>query len=144
MHTFCVAFPFQVYTRAAVQYHRPGSHCFSVFLSSGLLLLWPRPLLPVLLLLPGRQVVAEHAGHVHALPRHGLRHLLPHAVSHRVRGRQGERESLVLPQGTQTPLHRVTHGRHHGMHTHTDTHISVNIQIMHTIIIQINVITKNN
>lgn len=67
-------------------------------LSSDMLLLRTSSLLALLCLLPSGQVLHQHAGHVHPLPHHELRRVLPHAVPHRLRARQGERERRTTPQ----------------------------------------------
>lgn len=60
-----------------------------------MLLLRTGALLALLCLLSAGQVVQQHPGHVHAVPHHELRRVLPHAVPHRLRAGQGKREQPV-------------------------------------------------
>lgn len=67
----------------------------SLFSSSDMLLLWAGSLLALLCLLPSGQILHQHAGHVHALSHNELCGLLPHAVPHGLRARQGKCECLL-------------------------------------------------
>ena len=72
--------------------------CWSASLlssSSDLLLLWTGSLLALLCLLSSGAIVHHHADHVHPVPRHELRRLLPHAVPHRLWARQGKCEPYI-------------------------------------------------
>lgn len=64
--------------------------------SSDMLLLWTGALLALLCLLSSGQILHQHAGHVHPLPHHELRRVLPHAVPHRLGARQGKCEDWIL------------------------------------------------
>lgn len=66
-----------------------------LFSSSDMLLLWAGSLLALLCLLPSGQILHQHAGHVHALSHNELCGLLPHAVPHSLRARQGKCECLL-------------------------------------------------
>lgn len=66
-----------------------------LFSSSDMLLLWAGSLLALLCLLPSGQILHQHAGHVHALSHNELCGLLPHAVPHGLRARQGKCECLL-------------------------------------------------
>lgn len=92
--------------------------CFDFLFSlhsapSDMLLLWARPLLALLCLLPASALLHQHAHHVHHLPRPELRRLLPHAVPHRLRARPGKCE---LPN-TFCSLHlnRICQGKQYNL-----------------------------